>query len=144
MTHRAETIMDTVLTLVTGLTTTGANTERGKVRTKHAFPSLSIEQGADNVAPDRSSYPRIGKDLHVKIMLHVKTNSSPDTQLNLMREEVFAALMADRTLGLGFVSDVEPIGDAEPELSGESEQIVGRQEMTFVVKYSHQWDNAGA
>lgn len=144
MTHRAEEIMAAVTTTVTGLTTTGDRVERGRVRNVETAPALSVEMGADDVNPERSTYPKIARDLNIKIFIYVKRNSSPDTQLNLIREEVFAAIMADTTLGLIFVTDTESIGDDEPELTGESEQITGKQQMNFVVKYTHSWTNAGA
>lgn len=144
MTHRAESIMAAVKTAVTGLTTTGDRVERGRVRNVETAPALSVEMGADDINPERSTYPRVNRDLNVKIFAYVKTNTAPDTQLNLIREEVYAALMADRTLGLTYVIDTEAIGDDEPELTGESEQITGKQQMNFVVKYQHSWTNAGA
>jgi len=144
MTLRAETIMATVLTTVTGLTTTGSRTERSKVRTIETTPALSVEQGADNVAPDRLVYPNVGKDLNIKIVIHTKLNTDPETQLNLIREEVYTALMTDMTLGLAFVIDVEPIGDDEPEYTGDADQITARLSMNFIIKYQHSWTDAGA
>lgn len=144
MTHRAETIMDTVVTTVTGLTTTGARVERTRVRSVETVPALSIEQGSNDVNPERSAYPRIARDLNIKIIAHVKTNTAPETQLNLISEEVVIALMADRTLGLSYVSDIELIGDDEPELTGDADQETGHLQMNFIVKYVHSWDDPGA
>ena len=144
MTHRAETIMVAVVTAVTGLTTTGSRVKRGRVRTVLTPPALSVEMGADDVSPDRSSFPLIERDLNVKIIIHVQDNDEPDTQLNLVREEVYAALLADTTLGESFVVDTESIGDDEPELTGDADQVTGSQQMNFVVKYRHSWDDAGA
>ena len=142
--HRAESIMQAVTTKVTGLATTGARVFRGRVRTIETAPALTVEMGADNVDEDRSSYPRIRRELNIKITAHIKNNTDPDSDLNTIREEVYNALMADRTQGLSYVIDTESIGDDEPELSGESEKITGSQLMNFVVKYSHSWTDAGA
>ena len=144
MTHRAEQIMVKVKTAITGLTTTGSRVIRGRVRTVEEANTLSLEMGADDVNPETSKFPKRGRDLNIKIFAHVKQNTDPDTQLNLIREEVYAALMATPQLGLSFVIDTELIGDDEPELTGDSDQIVGRQQMNFVVKYRHSWTDAGA
>lgn len=142
--HRAETIMAAVETAVTGLTTTSTRVERTRVRTVETAPALSIEQGGDDVNPEKSSFPLKARDLNVKIIAHVKNNTAPETQMNLIREEVYAALFADTTLGLAFVEDLDLIGDDEPEFTGEADQITGRQVMNFVVKYRHSWTDAGA
>ena len=144
MTHRAESIMAAVETAITGLTTTGARVVRARVRTVENAPALSLEQGADDVNPELSNYPKLARELNIKIFAHVKDNDTADTNLNLIREEVFSAMMADRTLGLAYVVDVDLIGDDEPEFTGDSDQIVGRQQMNFVVKYRHSWTDAGA
>lgn len=142
--HRAETIMQAVVTTLTGLTTTAARVERGRVRTVETCPALTIEMGGDDVIPDRSSYPKLHRDLNIKILAHVKNNTSPDTDLNQIRAEVHAAMVADRTLGQTFVIDVECIGDDEPEISGEGEKITAVQQMNYVVKYRHSWTSAEA
>ena len=144
MTHRAEQIMVKVKTVITGLTTTATRVVRARVRTVENAPALSLEQGADDVNPELSNFPKLARELNVKIIAHVKDNDDADTNLNLIRSEVFAAMMADRTLGLAYVVDVDLIGDDEPEFTGESDQIVGRQQMNFVVKYRHSWTDAGA
>lgn len=129
---------------ITGLATTGPNVVRGKVRTVETPPALSLEMGADDVNPETSSFPRKHRELNVKVFSFVKQNDNPDTLLNTIRSEVYAAIMADTTLGLQYVIDVDLIGDDEPELSGEADQITGRQQMNYVVSYRHSWTDAGA
>lgn len=143
MTHRAEQIMATVLTTVTGLTTTAARVQRGRVRSIETAPALSIEMGSDDVAIDRSSYPNIERDLNIKITIYVKENDNPEAEMNLIREEVYAAIMATPQLGLAYVVDTMPIGDEEPELTGEADKILRKQQMNFIVMYRHSWDNPG-
>ena len=142
--HRAESIMSAVETAITGLTTTGARVVRARVRTVETAPALSLEQGADDVNPELSNYPKIARELNVKIISHVKDNDTADSDLNLIREEVYSAMMADRTLGLSYVVDTDLIGDDEPEFTGDADQVSGRQQMNFVVKYRHSWTDAGA
>lgn len=144
MTILAETILETVTTIVTGLTTTGNNVVRGRVRPVEDHPALSVVTGSNDVASDRSNWPYIARDLNFKIIIHVKNNDTYETQINTIAGEVYAALRADHTLGLSFVNDVVPIGDDEPELSGEADQIVGIQQMNFYVMYEHLENDAGA
>lgn len=144
MTHRAETIMDAVETVLTGLTTTGARVQRTRVRTVETAPALSIEQGGDDVNEDASSFPLRARDLNVKIIAHVENNTAPETQMNLIREEVYNAMLTDNALGLTYITDIELIGDDEPEFTGEGEKISGKQVMNYVVKYRHSWTDAGA
>jgi len=141
---RAESILAAVETVITGLTTTGTRVFRAKVRTIEVTPSLSFGQGGDDVSDDRSSFPVIHRDLNVKIFAHVKTNTAPETQMNLIREEVYLAMMADNALGLTYIVDIVPIGDDEPEITGDADQITGRLQMNFIIKYTHSWTNAGA
>jgi len=144
MTHRAESIMAAVVTVVTGLTTTGTRVVRARVRTVEAAPALSVEQGADDINPELSSFPKLARELNVKIIAHVKDNDDADSDLNLIRSEVFAAMRADNALGLEYISDIDLIGDDEPEFTGDADQVVGRQQMNYVVKYRHSWTDAGA
>lgn len=146
MTHRAETILSTVQTLLDGLTTTGSNVERGRVRVVEdgEYPSLTIGMGGDDVNPDLSNYPEVHRDLNLKIIIHVKNNTAPYTQLNLIREEVYKALLSDPTLGLGYVVDSNSLSDEEPEFTGEADQIVGQQVMNFSIEYRHSWTDPGA
>ena len=136
--------MVAVETVITGLTTTSTRVVRARVRTVESAPALSLEMGADDVNPEASSYPRIHRDLNIKIIAHVKNNDTYESQLNTIRAEVFAALMTSPQLGLSFVVDTDLIGDDEPEFTGESDQVTGRQQMNFVVKYRHSWTSTEA
>jgi hypothetical protein len=144
MTHRAESITAAFTTAVTGLTTTGARVVRSRVDTVEDVPALSIEMGPDDVDIESSNIQRIHRELTIRVWAFVKTNSSPDTQLNLIREEVYNAVTSDRTLGLSYVTDIMLIGDDEPEMSGDADTIMHKQRMNFVVKYRHAWSDAGA
>ena len=112
---------------------------RDRVRTVETAPALSVEMGADDVNPDLSSFPTKTRDLNVKIVAHVKDNTTYDNDLNKIRAEVYAAIMADVTFGLDYVIDTDLIGDDEPEFTGDADQISGRQVMNYVVKYRHSW-----
>lgn len=140
--HRAETIMQAVETTLTGLATTGTNIERTRIRTSRTQPAISIEMGSDDQMFDRSAYPKVDRDLQVTIISYVKNNAQAEQQLNQIRAEVFAAMVADRTLGQTFVIDVENTGDSQPTFSGEADKIVAVQELNYTIKYRHSWTSA--
>ena len=142
--HRAELIMQEVLANITGLTTTGANVERSRVYKIDALPALTLEQGEDAVADESTNMAFIDRLLSIRIVAHAKAVSDFDQVLNTIREEVYIALMADRTQGLGFVIDTMPMGDDEPEFSADSEKPVGKQVINFAIHYRHSVTNPGA
>lgn len=145
MTHRAETIIDAVVTAVTNLTTTGANVKRGRVNAwpDSKLPALSVYMGPDNEEGIDSSRSRWALSLYIES--HVKTSTEQvDTVLNKIREEVTVAMLATEHLGLGFVFDVAE-GDAdEPELYGESDKPVASQRLNWLVRYTRNTNNPGA
>jgi len=145
MTHRAEDIMVAVLAKVTGLATTGANVSRGRSQPVETVPALTLEQGEDSIPDGINNLAVVDRALSVRVIAYVKSNTQFDTALNLIREEVYAALMSDRTQGLSnIVLDTYPMGDDEPEISGDAEKNIGRQVINFEIHYRHSLTNAGA
>lgn len=146
MTHRAESIIDTVKTRVTGLTTTGSNVFRGRVYPAQAseLPGLWLYLGPDEPQADYSQ-DLIDSLLTVHIEAAVKSPTAQiDTELNKIREEVTIALQADYTQGLAYVIDTLEGEVAEPELSGEGEQPVGVLRMTWQFLYRRSRTDPGA
>ncbi len=143
MTARAETILATVKTLLTGLTTTGSNVQRGQIYGHQAadLPALAIFMGADQPELEQQT-GLIDWELTLRVESTVlidaeytADDAGLDTQLNLIREEVHAALMADHTLGLAFVIDVTPGAAGEPNLSGDGAEPIGSQVLEFLIQY---------
>lgn len=144
MTHRAESIMVAVLDKIDGLTTTSTRASRGRAYPVDgdALPALTLEQGVDEV--DLQNMAFIDRHLDFSIIAHVKTTGTTETTLNLIREEVHVALMADRTQGLSYVRDTLPLGDGEPDISGDSNQSIARLRMNWRIKYRHSITDPGA
>lgn len=139
--------MVAVLDKIDNLTTTGTRIERGRVYPvdPDAGPALTLEMGPDTVVQQNLSF--IDRDLLVRITSHVKLTSSTEheTTLNLIREELHIALMADRTQGLNnIIIDTIPEGDDEPEASGDADKPTARQRMTWRIRYRHSVTNPGA
>ena len=143
MTHRAELIMAAVLTNVTGLTTTGARVSRGRAYPVETTPALTVESGNDQIVVQNLSF--IDREMDVLITAHVKTTGQYDTTLNLIREQVHIALMANRSQGLiSVIIDTMPVGDEAPELTGDADKPTARQRMNWRIKYRHAVTNPGA
>ena len=140
MASRAETIMTTLLTTLTGLTTTGANVIRGRVYTLEdgALPALSLYMGSDIPIGENgpTNYQFQDSDLLVRVTAHVKSTSEQlDTILNKIRREVHVAMMADHEQGLNYVLTTIPLGAEEPELSGEGEQPSATMDINWLIRY---------
>lgn len=144
MTHRAETIMATLETELTGLATTGANIKRTRTYPVDNLPALTLEMGEDQVIEGSgANMQHLDRLLEVRVVLHVKTSSEIETALNTIREEVHVAMMADRQHGLAYVIDTIVQGDSDAETEP-ADQKVGRLTMTFVIMYRHSITNPGA
>ena len=154
MTARAESILDAVETVLTGLTTTGSNVERGKVYGYQAseLPALGLYMGADAPAAEYQT-GIIDWELTIRIESMVSidaannsslTDSTVETQLNLIREEVHAAVMADHTLGLSYVIDIMPGAASEPILSGDGAEPTGSQIIEYLIHYRTSRADIGA
>lgn len=145
MTHKAETILDAVVTAVTGLSTTGANVTRGRAYAVSAMPALSVYQGDDVVDLPAESFSYFDRDLEVMIDAHVAVLSTSDIEqtLNQIRAEVFAALRADLTLG-GACIELRPVEDSQPQISGDQDKPIASQSLRYTVKYRHSTTSAEA
>lgn len=141
MTHRAETILETLETVLTGLSTTGARVKRGRVWNVPAVPALTIRKGADVVSADPSLETEL-RDLDVIIEIHTKQTGNPETALNAIAAEVYAALGADHTLGFDWVFSVELVGDDAPEDDDGKELPAGRLASNWRIQYEHSYVSA--
>ncbi len=140
---KAEQILVAIKTAITGLTTTGANVQRGQVygHEKISLPALTLNMGQDSVEFEQQT-GLIDWQLEILIQstafvsaAYTASESALDTLLNLIRGEVYLAVMADHTLGLSFVIDIMPGPAGAPTLSGEGAEPTGSQLLTFIVKY---------
>ncbi|MGI9202670.1 MAG: hypothetical protein ACR2Q3_01600 [Woeseiaceae bacterium] len=140
MTHKAETILDAVVTAVTGLASTGSNVERGRAYAVSAVPSLSVFMGEDQIENELSIgyYDRV---LEVFVEAHVATTGDTEQDLNQIRAEVFAALRADHTLG-GAAIEIKPDTESRPEIQGETDTPHALQQLLYLVKYRHSTTSA--
>jgi len=132
--HRAESILQALTTRLTGLATTGANVQRGWVDQLDAVPGLIVRMGQDG--HERNVNMAIDRLLEVDIESVVRAGADADTRLNQIRAEVYAALQADRTLGLPWVLDLVLLVDSAPTQRDNAVPLV-RQVQRYAIHYRH-------
>lgn len=146
MTHRAETVLTTVLTKVTGLTTTGSNAFRGRSERleESKYPAVLVFMGADDMIGD---YSQDVQDWLLEVFIEARATSATaqlETTLNKIREEVTIALQQDYTQGQSFIYDTLEGGADRPELTSDGAKPVGTMRMTWRFKYRRSRTNPGA
>jgi len=134
--HRVESILSAIQTTLTGLTTTGANVVRDRVYPPENLPMISIDQGEDVKEDLPAQIFDVESNLTVNVNILVKADSYT-TQLNQIRAEVYAAMMASSRLGLSYVDSLLWVSDSAPEIDGESETKTAVCTMQFQVGYVH-------
>ena len=140
----AETIMQTVQTVVEA--GVDADVFRGRVDPlpDANLPAVGIFQGADQPAPEQ---PIGMQDQYLEVRTEVAARSTQEnieTDLNELRRQIHLLLTASNALSLAYVIDVIPDGTDEPTLDGTSEQYTGTMVVRWLVHYRHQYADAGA
>ena len=139
MSHRAEQIMQAVVTTLTGLATTGGRVYRGRSNPtpEGDANALLVWQGPDDIIEEMSD-EQIDSELTVYIDAQAREISAQiDTTMNQIRLEVTRALAASETLGLAFVQGIQEEGTDEPGVSGDGDRPIAGMRMTWVVLYRY-------
>lgn len=156
--HFVETILAAVAEALLGsepghATAAGENIYRGRIDPLQPpeLPAACIFMGQDDPIGDegRDNATFFDSVLSVRIELGVRAVDLAlvDTELNLLRRHVHAALMADRTLGLGGsvpgVIDLWPEGAEEPVLVREGNKPIASMVTNWAVRYRAPEDDPG-
>jgi hypothetical protein len=137
--HRAEDIVTTIVTQLTGLATTGSRVFRDREYelSEAELPALLVYMVSDNPRqPSILAAPGL-LDCELRLIVEAVVKSSAaqvDTTLNQIRYEVSQALHDDVTQGLTYVMHTVE-GMAVPELQPDVDQMVGRLRMDWTVLY---------
>lgn len=131
--HKSEQVMAAIGPLLTGLTTTGANVKRSRMFAWETDNGITYEMGSEDPIAGEQQYEVIDWQLEVRITAHTKS-VNPETELNLIKQEITVALKADYTLG-GIARDIIEEGWSEPNTSGEANKPVTDSTGIFVVQY---------
>ena len=135
--HLAESILSAFELALTGLSTTGANVARGRAYAVPIFPALSIFKGSDVASDREDTLDVIVREMLVNVDIHIQATGNPETALNAIAAEVFAAVNLDYTLGLNYVFDCALVGDDEPEIEGSQDLPVARMRTSYLITYEH-------
>ena len=136
--HRAEQILDSVVSILTAASIQGVAKHRVlSYSPDMELPAISVRMGLDT-PPAITNIPIIDSVLTVSIVAVVReaTEAEAITALMALRTSSHIALMADRTLGLpAFVSDCRYGGATAPEFETVGEGVAARQETQWNVPY---------
>lgn len=137
MTHKAEQIMQAVITTLTGLTTTGARVYRARA---YAIPkadadALAIFQGSDELQ-EGSMFFRVRSLLTVNIEAVAREATAQiDETLNAIRKEVASAIGASTNLGLAFEIGALEIQAEQPEVNEIGDRPEGKMRIVLGINY---------
>lgn len=135
--HRVEQIMVAIQALLTGLTTTTTNVDRGRAEEIDTgkLPALRVAVGDDTIV-DPWAHQLLDSEVDVSIIAYVhEAVTNVETKLHLIRKEVAVKLMENQTLGLAFVHAIVELGARKPTLTGELAKPAGAMELQYRVKY---------
>lgn len=145
MTHRAEQIVDAVVTLLQASTTLGIPAPSvyplrtfSLAEDQGELPAVCVNFGDDNPADDYRSLEDVASALEVITTSYVLADEEPDLKRALLdlRKEIHKAIVADSTLGLSFVLSIAYGGAAKPETDSFGERLAGSQDSRWIVTYS--------
>jgi hypothetical protein len=108
------------------------------------LPALTIYKGIDNAAEVDEILDPFMRELFFDVEIHINQAGNPETHLNAIAAEVYAALNLDYTLGLAYVFNCELIGDDAPEIEPSQDLPVARMRSTWRVTYEHSQASAEA
>lgn len=139
--HRAEQIVDAAVTLLDA----ALSAQVFKARTLSLsnedgeLPAITVNIGTDDPVSDlgADNLRFIDSLLELRLTAYAQDTSQSAvlTDLMALRVGVHKALMADQTLGLGFVMSTRYGGADAPEVATEGAYLAGRLDMTFRVLY---------
>jgi len=123
-------IRDAIVTLVTGLTTTGANVSVSRVNPHESLPSIAIVSGEEELFEIEDGF----FVRRYQVEIHARADGADlDDTLDLIDSEVFTVLEASKLSDNAM--DTRWMFNSSPELSGEGDTPIGLMIMTYEVMY---------
>jgi hypothetical protein len=137
--HVREAIMQAAVTVLTGLTTTGANVFRDRDTDEHPLhgaelPGLVITDDGDPAEVVSIGVSRLlSRRMRVSIAAHVKATSGYSTTLNTILSELETAL--GNTASLGGAKEVNLVDVSQREIAEAADKPAVRQAFVFEFFY---------
>ena len=137
MAHVSKQLLDAITAAVTGLPTTGDRVQQSRTYAHKSGPALSLRLGGrSNLATLSNSVVTAEQDIFIDIAVAGSADSIDD-QLLQIESEIHQALLADYSLGLPFVIDINPQGLSEPDLEqGERPKAVATSHWRYLIRHS--------
>jgi hypothetical protein len=135
MAHMRTQIRDALVTLLTGLSTTGNNVFKSRVEQipDSKLPALNIVTNNEDVALTTVGTKVYEKNLTVAIFVKCKATDDVDEVIDQVMLEVEPVLAANPTLG-GLITDITlTAADAETRLEAEKE--TGQGVLAYIANY---------
>ncbi len=133
MTHARQQIREAVVSLLTGLTTTGANVYDTRLYSHNALPSLTVFADAESINNEVSTKTSQMRNLTIRVEARVKGTSGAEDIVDTICAEVDAAIYDDTTLdGRALDTNLEA---TVIEYSVEQDQPIALAILTFNVEY---------
>lgn len=143
--HRAEQIIDAIVTRLQASTTLGINAQNifahrtlSLAENQDELPAVTVNFGEDNPANDYDEMAgEIGSTLEVFTVPYLTSDDEPSLKVALLaaRTEVHKAIDPTATLDLPFVLKVEYGGAVAPEADYTGELAAGSQQSRWLVTY---------
>lgn len=111
------------------------------------LPAVGLFQGAEAPADEDGRLNMAYMDQLLQVRTEVAdraTSANIETELNELRRQVHAILMAPNPLSLAYVIDIIPAGVEEPVIDGSGDKYTGTMVVNWIVYYRHQHADAGA
>ena len=136
MSHARQQIRDKVVSLVTGLTTTGANVFASRVYPLQdgELPGLCVFTRAEEVDEEQGKVERLQhRGVFISVVGYDKLIAGLDDNLDTIAAEVETAVFADRFMS-GLIVSLDLVS-TDIEIDTESEKPVGEITLTFLAQY---------
>lgn len=136
MAHVRQLIRDNLVSILTGLTTTGARVYPSRVYplSEAALPGLAIYTQSETVEYLTVNSPRtLQRSLTAQVEVYVRGVGNFDDSIDTICAEIEAALFSDVTLG-GLAKDAR-VESFDVEFSGEGDQPLARATLTIGISY---------
>ncbi|QJR79607.1 hypothetical protein CA267_001745 [Alteromonas pelagimontana] len=134
--HRAGEIVTTIFDALQPLLEDGPtlDVQRNSSRLPYDHPAVVVRMGQD--LPDSVGTHFIDWDLvvHTDILTRSNTTSLDEEALNI-RNQIHVLLMANPDLNLAYVQSITPLGQSEPEYSGDGDKYTMAVRQSWQVKY---------
>lgn len=135
--HKARGILNTIAAKLAPLETNGhvSNIEPSNAQPSDIFPNLVYSMGSETV--ERKITQNIqDRTLNINIDIFVDSKDTDiDAKFLAVREQVELALMADFTLSLPYVTEIQYEGQEVPSYFGDATTYAGGLRLNFSVKY---------